>query len=179
MTVAEIRDNEANLPDLVRAHHLPHLAHHRIGRVAVVHRADPAACPSHADDLLALLDGHRHRLFAQNVKARLEERLGDLEMGRVRRGHRHEIHAIVAVPLALQHLAPVAIGAVSRNAQPLGIGASLRRVRVERACHQDEIAVRLRTQPVRRTDLAAFAATDHAPVQSCHGRSPRTRWIAR
>jgi hypothetical protein len=58
------------------------------------------------------------------VKARLEKGLGDLVVGGVRRGDGHQVDAVVAVFLALQHLAPVAIGAVSRKPQPLGIVAS-------------------------------------------------------
>ena len=38
-------------------------------------------------------------------------------------------------------------------------------------------AVQPRAQPVRRADLAALAAADHAPVQSCHVVAPRrSRW---
>ena len=61
----------------------------------------------------SLVFGHGKGFFAQNVKACGEERLGDFVMGRVGRGHRHQINAVGAVTLALQHLAPIAVGAVS------------------------------------------------------------------
>jgi hypothetical protein len=42
VAMAEIRDDQADR-QIAASHHLPHLAHHRIGGIAVVHRADPAA----------------------------------------------------------------------------------------------------------------------------------------
>jgi hypothetical protein len=41
---------------------------------------------------------------------------------------------------------------------------------VERARDEGELPVESRTQTVRRADLAAFAAADKSPVQSCHVR---------
>lgn len=94
MAMAEAGHDQPGLADLAGAHHRAGLAHHRIGRIAIVHRADLAGPFRDRDDLFAFLDGHRHRLFAQHMKAGLQKGLGDLVMGRVGRGHRDQIDPI-------------------------------------------------------------------------------------
>jgi len=72
VAMAEIRHHKAHLADLALPHHLAHLADHRIGRIAVVHRADFAAGFGDLHDLLALLHGHGHGLLAQHIEPRLK-----------------------------------------------------------------------------------------------------------
>ena len=67
------------------------------------------------DQIGSLVFCHGQGFFAQDMKACGEERLGEFVMGRVGRGHRHQINAVGAVTLALQHLAPIAVSAVSRQ----------------------------------------------------------------
>ncbi len=85
-----------------------------------------------------------------------------------------EVDPVAAVPLACQHLAPVAIGAVGRDAEAAGIFAALLRVGVERTGGEIVEAVERGADAVRGSDLAAFAAADHAPVQSCHAQTSST-----
>ncbi len=118
VTMGELGDHHAHGPDVATGDHRPHVRDERVSGVPVVHRTDAAGFPRQADDLLAFLDGHRHRLLAEHVKPRGKEGTGDLEMRRVRRGDSDEIDPIRSGPLAVQHLAPVAVGAVSGKAEP-------------------------------------------------------------
>jgi hypothetical protein len=43
---------------------------------------------------------------------------------------------------------------------------------IQRTRRQNKISVSLRAQSVGRADLAAFAATNHSPIQSLHYCSP-------
>ena len=118
-----------------------------------------------AGEILRLVERHRHRLFAQDADSGFHEGLGDLVMGGVGRGDGDEIDAVGPAAFARQHLAPVAIGAILRDAEALGEGAALDRVGVERAGDEVIEPVDARAEPVRRADLATFAAADETPVQ--------------
>ena len=87
--VAEIRNNQTDLTNLPRRHHVLHLAHHRVGRIAIIHRANLPRGLSDLHDLLTLLDSHGHRLFAQHIKPCLKKGFGDLKVRRIRRGDSH------------------------------------------------------------------------------------------
>ena len=118
-TVREFDDDEPDLAEVAARHHRAHVADERIARVSVVDRADRARPRRRRHDVLRLIDGYRHRLLAQHVDACLKECLGDGVVRCVGRGHGHEVDAVRPVPLAREHLAPVAIGAVRGHAQPL------------------------------------------------------------
>ena len=105
--------------------HRLHLAHHRIGRVAIVHRADLAGGFGDAHDLFAFFDRHRHRLFAKHVKPGLQEGFGDLEMRGVWRRDGDQINPVVAPSFTVQHLLPVAIGAIRSKPKRLRVGSAL------------------------------------------------------
>ena len=168
--VGEIRHHQPHFPDIAPRNHVPHLADHRIGAVAIVHRTNPARRPGDAHDLLALFDRHRHRLLAKHVEPGFQKGLGDIEMRRVRCRHGHQIDAILAPPLARQHLLPIGISPVRRDPQFLGIGPTPLGIGIQSARCQHEVPIRPRAHQMRRSDLAALAAADHAPIQSRHLR---------
>jgi hypothetical protein len=89
-------------------------------------------------------------------------------------GSRFESDLMDLRVLTLEHLAPVAVGAIRNQPEPLAVGTPRLRPMVERPGHEREGAVDSRAEPVSGADLAAFAAADHAPVQSCHLTDPLT-----
>jgi hypothetical protein len=170
VAMGEFGLDQADLAEVTTGDHRLHVPHQRIAGVAVIDGADPAGGAGGADDVLALFDRHGHRLFTENMKARFEKGLGDLVMGGVGGGDGDQVDAVFARFLAVQHLAPVAIGAVRFKAQPLAIVTAGLGAVIERAGCEFEFAVKARAEPVGRADLAAFAAADHAPFELCHGQ---------
>ena len=169
MAMAKVCDHQADAANFACPHHGARLAHHGVGRIGVIHREDLAGFLGHPNDLFAFFHGHRHRLLAQDVEACFEKRFGNFEVGRIGRGHSHQIHPVLARSFPSEHFRPIAISAVSGKAQALGIGATLLRPVVQRTCDKFKEPVGLGAQTVCRSDLAAFAAPDHAPFQLCHG----------
>ena len=168
VAMGELGHHQPDRPEIPARHHRPHVAHQRIARIAVVHRADPPRRLGHADQVLAFLDGHRHWFLAQHVKAGLEERFRDRVMGGVRRRDGDQVDPVLARAFSRQHVAPVAIGPVCRQPQPLPIGAPRLGTVIQRPGDEVELPVDRRAQPVRRPDLAALAAADQSPLQSTH-----------
>ncbi len=168
MPMTEIRHDEPDLADLSASDHRPHLPNHRIGRVTVVNGADLARRLCHADDLFALLDRHGHRLFAEHVEPGLQKRLRDFEMRGIWRRDRNEVHAVIPARLALEHVLPSGIGAVLGHAKAHGIVPPPVRIGIQCTGGQREISIRKGTEPVRRSNLAAFTAANHSPVE-LHG----------
>ena len=101
------------------------------------------------------------------MKAVFKKGFGDREMRRVRCRDRDQINAVIAFQLTLQHVLPAAIGTVAK-AQALAVINAVFRAVIQRACTEFKQSIKPRTKPVRRSDLAAFAATDHAPFEFCH-----------
>ena len=89
-------------------------------------------------------------------------------MGRVRRRDGDKVDAVAAAALAHQHLPPIAIGALGRDAELLREGPPSLRIGVERAGREIIEAVERRAVAVRGADLTALAAANQAPVQLVH-----------
>lgn len=168
MAVGEFSNNQPHAAKIAARHHGAHVAHQCIARIAVVDRADAPCLARETDNLLSLGDGHRHRLLAQHVEARLEEFARDLEMRGVGCRNRDKVDPVRPLHLARQHLTPVAIAAIGCKAQPLAERPSFRSTMIECSGHESEFSINRRTQAVGRSDLAAIAAADHAPVQLGH-----------
>ena len=173
VAMAEIRHHQTDLAQLTGTHHRTGLADHRISGIAVIHRADLASGGGDAHDFLAFLHRHGHWLFAQHVEAGLKKRLGNLKMRGVRRGDSDQINPVHARAFPRQHFRPVAIGAVCRNTQLLGIITPFNWPMIERASGKFKMPVRQSAKSVRWPDLAAFTAADHAPFQFCHVQAPQ------
>ena len=168
MAMSEFGHDNPNFAQIAPRHHRPHVPDQRITGIAIVYRANPTLGAGDLGDLLAFLDQHGHRLFTQHVEPGLKEPFGDFKVGGVGCGDRHQIKAVIAVGFCRQHLAPVAIGAVGSDAQLFGKSLAPCRIMVQRTRDKAICAVKPRAQPVRRPDLAAVTAADHAPIQSCH-----------
>ena len=168
VAMGKFRYHQPHAANIAARHHGPHMAHQRIAGIAVIHRTNPPRLARGQHQIFSLGLGHRHRLFAQHVKARLQESLGNLVMGGVWRRHRDQINAVGAAAFACQHLAPIAIGALGRKAQLLAKGAARSGVVVQRACGKAVKPIKASCKPMRWADLAAFAAADHTPIQFFH-----------
>src|SRR5690606_10995756 len=72
-----VDDDLAYLPERTLAYEVARLFHHGVPRVVVSERKDDVMLLRESTQLLRLLDGERHRLVANDVKARLDKRLGD------------------------------------------------------------------------------------------------------
>ncbi|OIQ63623.1 hypothetical protein GALL_548370 [mine drainage metagenome] len=168
VAVGKFRDDKADASKIAARHHRLHVTHEGIAGVAIVDGADLPGFARDPHDLFALFHRHRHRLFAKDVEPGLKERLGDLIMGGVRRGDGDKIDTVGAALLALQHLSPVAIGAVGCKAKAAaiitpGVGSVIQRAR-----RKGEQPVKPGPKTVRGSDLAALATADHSPIQFRH-----------
>ena len=143
MAMAEIGDDQPNVAQFARAHHGTRLTDHRIGGIAIIHRANSAIGAGDFYDFFAFFDCHRHGLFAKNIETCLKKGFGDFKMRGIWRGHSHKINAILAGAFPCQHLAPIAIGAISGNSQTLCIGATHIRAVIQSACHKVKMPIRL------------------------------------
>ena len=172
VAMAEIGDNAPDSTQLTRRDHRPHLPHHRISAVAVIDCTGFATGLCRPNDVFAFFDGHGHRLFAKHVKPGLKKCLGDLIMGAVRGGDRHQIDPVGAIGLTFEHRLPTAISPIGRHPQRLGVGTALGRIDIQRPGNKGKMPIGLRAKTVCRPDLAALTAADHPPVQFLHGPSP-------
>ncbi len=172
--VGEFGLDETDPAKIAARHHGPHVPHQGITGITVIDGADRAGACGGGDDVFRFVYSHGHRLFAQHVDAGFEECLRDFVMRGIGCGDGDKVDPAGAVLFARQHFAPVAIRAIRRNAEPAGIFAALFRIGVERACGKIVEAVERGADAVRGPDLAAFAAADHAPVQSCHAQTSST-----
>ena len=168
VAMGELGHDKADAAKVAARHHGAHVTHQRIAGIAVVHRADPPHGAGGFHQILGLGLGHGHRLFAQHMDPGLEEGFGDFVMGRIGGGDGDKLHPVRAALLAGQHLAPVAVAAVRGEAKALAKVAAGFGVMVKRAGRKGEEPVKAGREAVGRADLAAFAAADHAPVQTCH-----------
>ena len=179
VAMGEFRLHQPDRTEIAARDHRPHVPHQSIAGVAVVDGTNPPGGPRKAHDLLALCNGHGHRLFAEHVEAGSEKRPGDLEMRGIRRGDGDEIDPVGPVPFARQHLAPVSVRACGVEPEAAAIVAPGVRPMVKRARRENKHAVETRPEPMRRADLAALAAADDAPVETLHGRAPQLKPMAR
>ena len=113
VAVGKFGHNQPHLANIASRHHGTHMAHKGIARVAIVHRTNLACGMRGFHQISGFILRHGQGLFAQNVEACREECFGDFVMGSVGRSHCHQINAVGAVTLTFQHLAPIAVGAVS------------------------------------------------------------------
>ena len=173
VAVAEVCHHQTDLAQLTGAHHRAGLADHRISGIAVIHRADLAGGGGDANDFLAFLHRHGHWLFAQHVEPSLKKSLGNLKMRGVRRGDSDQINPVRAPAFPRQHFRPVAVSAVRRNPQTLGIIAPGVSPMIQCASGKFKMSVGQGPQSVGWPDLAAFTAADHAPFQFCHVQAPQ------
>jgi hypothetical protein len=172
MPVGKFCDDDAHLANVAPRHHRPHVPDQRIAGVAVVDRTDAPGFTGQGGDRFAFFDGHRHRLFAQHIKAGFKKCLGDFIMCRVRRGDGDKVKAVRAALFALQHLAPIAIGPIRRQPQFLPVGPPGVGPMVQRPGGKVEQPVNPCAQAMRRADLTTLAAADQAPSQLRHSLSP-------
>ena len=88
-------------PSSPRAHHVARLAHQRVARVVVGHAEDDARARAPSHQVVRLLAGVHERLVADDVEARLDERLGDGVVHVVGRHDGDEVDAVVRRPRQL------------------------------------------------------------------------------
>ena len=139
------------------------MAHERIARIAIIHRADLPCRPRDFDNLFAFFDGHRHGFLAKDVKPALEKGFGDLKMRRVGSGDSDKINRVVLCFFAGQHILPTAIGAIAQS-KAAAIADTFFGPMIQGACRELKQPVEPRTQTMSWPDLAAFTAANHAPL---------------
>jgi hypothetical protein len=155
-------------PDIAE-HALTHqetrVSRHRIGRVAMRDREQPATRVHLAQQVAGLGEIVRHRLVADDVQAGIERRRGIRVMGVVGRHDGQRIGTVVAGAFARQQLGDVAVTA--HRVQPecsTGIARTLR-VTGEHAGHDLPVAVEFGRAAVHFTDPGAGPATDDSQPQ--------------
>ncbi|WP_442915875.1 hypothetical protein [Loktanella sp. M215] len=126
VTMGEFGEHDADAPQIITRHHRPHVTHKALTGIALVHGADAAGVAHACDDVLAFLFGHGHRLFAQEIEACVQGRLGNLLVVGVGRRDGHQIKVPVhKVALMRQHVLAAAESAVRRQSVVGGRSASL------------------------------------------------------
>ena len=148
--------------------HRAHVPNQRIAGVTVVHRTDPFGFRGDADNDPSFLWRHCHRLFAQNVESVFQECLGNLEVRCVRRCYGDQIDAIVAAGFAVEHFAPIAIGAVRCDPETAAEFATPIRINVQRTRSKTKITTEAGAGPVCEANLAPLTAANQSPVQLGH-----------
>lgn len=112
-----------------------------VAGVAVGHAQHPPARLGQRLQLQRLGGGEAQRLLAHHMQAGLQRGLADLEVRAVGRGDRDGLQTVGAACLDLEHRAVALIAALGGHAQALAEVAARRRVDVEGAGHQPEMAI--------------------------------------
>ncbi len=115
--------------------------------------------------LQRLLERQGHRLVADDVDARLEERLGHLEMEMVGRDDRDGIDAVVALRLAGRHVPPRAVDALALEAEVEAGGFRVLGIGRQGAGHDLPFVVEPSRHPVDRADEGAAPTAHHAQAE--------------
>src|SRR5579871_2773560 len=160
MSMSKLGHHGADLAEIAARYHRARVPHERVAGIAVVDRTDPAAGARRAYELLGFINGRRERLLAQYIEPRIEKCMGDLEVGGVRGRYCHQGQPVRARPLCLEHLAPVAIGALASDAEAQRERAAARGIRIERRSTKLECSIHRCADAVSRTDLAPLTAAD-------------------
>jgi hypothetical protein len=146
---------------------LARLLHHRVAGVVVREREHRVVLLHEATELLGVFERRRHRLVADDVESRLDERLRDLEVRDVRRDDGNEVDALTLgqLPLAVDHVLPRCVDAEWIEVQRLALLARLLGVGRERARDERDLAIEGGGLPVHRADEGARTAADHSESQ--------------
>ena len=162
--------DEAQRAQRAVAHELAGKTRHGISRIRV-RDGEQASLPSCAGDEIARLrEIVRHRLVADHIEPRVERRDGGGIVRVVRRHDRDGVDGIGAQPLALEHLAEIAVAAASVEPHRGAGGSGSLGIAREHARDRAPGAVELGGAAMHLADPGVRAAPDDAEAQ----RSPES-----
>ena len=85
-------------------------------------------------------------------------------MGFIRSGHGHQVNAVVPGRFCIEHLLPVSVGTGFSKSESFPIFPAALRIHIQGPCRKFELSIKFCPNPVGKSDLASFPATDQTPV---------------